>query len=107
MPKDKISLEKEINDNYKSINDIGFVINKKYKKTQIDKNTENRTLIVYNGETKNKLLQFHYTFIGSYDTDKSIWCWSHNNFTLDSKERLFKNKIDKTIKYIAMIITIP
>lgn len=100
MPKDKISFENEVNDNYKSINDIGLIINNKYKKIQIDKDIENRTITIYDIETKNKLLRFNYIFIGSYDVDKNIWMWSYNNFTLDNKERLFKNKIDKTIKDI-------
>jgi len=100
MPKDKINFENDVNSNYKRINDLGNIIISKYKKLQITKNIDNRTIIVYNTETSNKLLEFHYIFIGSYDIDKSIWMWSYNNFTLDDKGRSFKNKIDKTIKDI-------
>jgi hypothetical protein len=98
MPKNKINFENDVNNNYKRINDLGTVINNKYKKIHVAKNIDNKTLIVYNTENNVKLLEFHYIFIGSYDIDKSIWMWSYNNFTLDNKGRLFKNKLDETMK---------
>lgn len=100
MPKNKTSFENDVNNNYKHINDLGNIINSKYKKLKISKNIDNRTIIIHNAETNIKLLEFHYIFIGSYDVDKSIWIWSYNNFTLDTKGRSFKTTIDKTIKDI-------
>lgn len=87
-----MKLESKIDKYYRKINDIGVSINKKHKKTVLEKDNINKIITVKDENNKN-LLKFSYVYIGSYDIDKELWMWSYNNFSLDDSLKNFKNSL--------------
>jgi hypothetical protein len=95
--KKKNGLKSDVNEYYKSINDIGSILLKKYKDVKVVENQNDDTISIINNENDEILLTCTYWYIGAYDIDRELWLWSYNNFALNTNSTKFKKYIDDFI----------
>lgn len=88
-----MELKNEIYKYYDKNGDIGNFIMSNYKNVSVSKKQQEHVMTIL-GDSK-RIVECTYTYIGSYDKLLQLWMWSYNNFTLNDKQKKYKDKLDK------------